>query len=102
MIACPDLDLDPGPGILHADTLGRACFACDLMDAVRPLHVGGLCDTLDLRHLTRRDWVERYDGEVRCRAGLPPRALVRLPPLASRHGRDRRGLRRPARSDHQP
>jgi hypothetical protein len=36
VLACQTIGLDPGLGIFHADRNGRASFALDLMEAVRP------------------------------------------------------------------
>lgn len=64
-LAAVALGLDPGLGLMHADTKVRDSLACDLMEPVRPQ-----VDAYVLRWLTReplrRDWFfEQRDGTCR-------------------------------------
>ena len=75
--------LDPGLGISHADTKGRASFVLDLIEAVRPLaelHVLRLIESQPLRW---RDFHEDSRGVVRVLAPLSHRLAEAMPGFAS-------------------
>ncbi|MGO9853903.1 MAG: CRISPR-associated endonuclease Cas1 [Acidimicrobiales bacterium] len=61
--------LDPGLGILHADTTGRASFVLDLLEAARPLAERHVLPLLRSQPLRWRDFHEDGRGVVRV---LPP------------------------------
>jgi CRISPR-associated endonuclease Cas1 len=73
------LGLDPGLGVLHADTPARDSLACDLMEAVRPD-----VDEFLIRWITRepikREWfVEQQDGNCRLLASFAIRLCDTAP-----------------------
>jgi len=75
--------LDPGLGVLHADTKGRASFVLDLIEAVRPLaelHVLKLVESQPLRW---RDFHEDSRGVVRVLAPLSHRLAEAMPGFAT-------------------
>jgi CRISPR-associated protein Cas1 len=64
-LAAAALGLDPGLGVLHADTPNRDSLACDLMEPVRPQVDAYLLDWITREHL-KRDWFfEQRDGNCR-------------------------------------
>ena len=72
-LAATAFGLDPGLGLMHADTKARDSLACDLMEPVRP-HV----DAYVLHWLTceslRREWFfEQRDGTCRLIGGFAER-----------------------------
>lgn len=64
-IAVAALGLDPGVGILHADTAARDSLACDVMEPVRPMVDAYLLEWVN-REVLRREWFfEQRDGSCR-------------------------------------
>ncbi len=64
-LAATALGLDPGLGLLHADTKARDSLACDLMEPVRPQVDAYVLQWLT-REFLRREWFfERRDGICR-------------------------------------
>jgi CRISPR-associated endonuclease Cas1 len=64
-LALAALGLDPGIGVLHADTPNRDSLACDLMETARPLVDIYVHDWIK-HQLLRRDWFfEERDGNCR-------------------------------------
>ncbi|MBF6558173.1 MAG: CRISPR-associated endonuclease Cas1 [Acidimicrobiales bacterium] len=77
-VAARRMGLDPGIGILHADVAGRPSFACDLMEAIRPvvdLHVLGLL----AGPLRKREFTEDARGVVRCLAPITHHLAEAMP-----------------------
>jgi hypothetical protein len=59
------LGLDPGLGVLHADTPARDSLACDVMEPVRPMVDAYLLNWI-MRETLRREWFfEQRDGSCR-------------------------------------
>ena len=80
-LAARRMGLDPGLGILHADAAGRPSFACDLMEAVRPVvdaHVLGVL----AGPLRKREFTEDARGVVRCLAPITHRLAEAMPSYA--------------------
>jgi len=66
-LALAALGLDPGLGVLHADTTARDNFACDLMEPVRPQVDSFVFDLM--QKPLKRDWFfEQRDGNCRLMA----------------------------------
>jgi len=77
-LAARRMGLDPGIGILHADVAGRPSFACDLMEAVRPVvdaHVLGVL----AGPLRKREFTEDARGVVHCMAPITHRLAEAMP-----------------------
>jgi CRISPR-associated endonuclease Cas1 len=82
-LAAAALGLDPGIGLMHADTEARDSLACDLMEPVRPLVDAYVLDWIT-REPIRRDWLyEKRDGNCRLMASF----AVRLDETAPTWGR---------------
>jgi CRISPR-associated endonuclease Cas1 len=64
-LAISELGLDPGLGVLHADTRTRDSLACDLMEPVRPRVDAFLLDWLRRGPLQRKWFFEERDGNCR-------------------------------------
>ncbi|MGI9101073.1 MAG: CRISPR-associated endonuclease Cas1 [Terriglobales bacterium] len=64
-LALAALGLDPGLGMLHADTPARDSLACDLMEAVRPCVDGWLLDWITREPLLRSWFIETETGNCR-------------------------------------
>jgi CRISPR-associated endonuclease Cas1 len=64
-LAATALGLDPGLGVLHADSRTRDSLACDLMEPVRPLVDSYLLDWLTRGPLKREWFFEQRDGNCR-------------------------------------
>jgi CRISPR-associated endonuclease Cas1 len=77
-LAARRMGLDPGIGILHADVAGRASFACDLMEAVRPNVDAHVLDVL-ASPLRKREFGEDARGVVRCLAPITHRLAEAMP-----------------------
>jgi hypothetical protein len=80
-LAARRMGLDPAIGILHADAAGRPSFACDLMEAVRPVvdaHVLGVLGG----PLRKREFTEDARGVVRCLAPITHRLAEAMPSYA--------------------
>jgi CRISPR-associated endonuclease Cas1 len=78
-LAAAALGLDPGLGVLHADTPNRDSLACDLMEAVRPKVDAYLLDWIT-REPLKRDWFfEQRNGNCRLMAPLAARLAETAP-----------------------
>jgi CRISPR-associated endonuclease Cas1 len=64
-LAISELGLDPGIGVLHADTRTRDSLACDLMEPIRPQVDAYLLDLLRRAPLQRKWFFEERDGNCR-------------------------------------
>lgn len=64
-LAAVALGLDPGLGVLHADTKARDSLACDLMETVRPQVDAYLLDWIMREPLKRQWFFEMPDGNCR-------------------------------------
>ena len=67
-LASAALGLDPGLGVLHADTTARDSLACDLMEPVRPQVDAYLLDWITRQPLNRGWFFEDRDGNCRLMA----------------------------------
>lgn len=72
-LAIAALGLDPGLGMLHADTQARDALACDLMEPIRPQVDAYLLDWLRRGLLSRKWFFEQRDGNCRLMASLAAR-----------------------------
>jgi len=64
-LAAATLGLDPGLGVLHADTIARDNLACDLMEPIRPLVDAYLLKWLASEPLRREWFFETRSGNCR-------------------------------------
>jgi hypothetical protein len=80
-LAAMRIGLDPAIGILHADVAGRPSFACDLMEAVRPVVDAYVLDILS-GPLRKREFTEDARGVVRCLAPITHRLAEAMPSYA--------------------
>jgi CRISPR-associated protein Cas1 len=64
-LAAAALGLDPGLGVLHADTGNRDSLALDLLEPVRPQVDSYLLDWITRQPLTRQWFFEQRDGNCR-------------------------------------
>lgn len=71
VIALRILGLDPGMGVLHADTWARDSLALDLMEAVRPKVDVMVLDLLARRVFTASEFFETRGGDCRLVSPLP-------------------------------
>jgi CRISPR-associated endonuclease Cas1 len=69
-LAASTLGLDPGIGVLHADTPNRDSLACDLMEVVRPDVDAFVLNLLKREPLSRRYFFEQRNGNCRLMAGF--------------------------------
>lgn len=69
-LAASTLGLDPGMGVLHADTPNRDSLACDLMEVIRPNVDAYVFDLLTREPLSRRHFFEERNGNCRLMAGF--------------------------------
>jgi hypothetical protein len=84
-LAARRIGLSPALGILHADVTGRPSFACDLMEAVRPVVDAHVLDVL-AGPLRKREFVEDSRGVVRCLAPITHRLAEAMPSYATALG----------------
>ncbi len=82
-LAVAALGLDPGLGVLHADSCKRDSLACDLMEPVRPQVDAYLLDWITREPLRREWFFEQRDGNCRLMGSF----AVRLSETASTWGR---------------
>ena len=75
--------LDPGLGVLHADTKGRASFVLDLIEAVRPTAERHLLRLMRSQPLQWRDFHEDKRGVVRVLSPLTHRLAEAMPGFAA-------------------
>ncbi len=71
VIALRTLGLDPGMGVLHADTWARDSLALDLMEAVRPKVDAMVLDLLAKRVFAAKEFFETRGGDCRLVSPLP-------------------------------
>ncbi|HWY56907.1 MAG TPA: CRISPR-associated endonuclease Cas1 [Terriglobales bacterium] len=64
-LAATAVGLDPGIGMLHADTPNRDSLACDIMEAVRPSVDAWLLDWIMREPFRRLDFFEEWNGNCR-------------------------------------
>jgi CRISPR-associated endonuclease Cas1 len=64
-LASAAVGLDPGIGMLHADTPNRDSLACDIMEAVRPSVDAWLLDWIMREPFRRSDFFEERNGNCR-------------------------------------
>jgi hypothetical protein len=72
-LALSAMGLDPGLGVLHADTPARDSLACDLMEAARPLVDAYVFDWITKEPLRREWFFEVRSGNCRLMADLTER-----------------------------
>lgn len=79
-LAAASLGLDPGLGVLHADTVARDSLACDLMEAVRPQIDAFVLDWITRQPL-KREWFfeQKKDGNCRLASSLAIRLSETAP-----------------------
>jgi CRISPR-associated endonuclease Cas1 len=80
-LATQRIGLSASIGILHSDVIGRPSFACDLMEAVRPVVDAHVLDVLD-GPLRKREFSEDARGVVRCLAPITHRLAEAMPSYA--------------------
>jgi CRISPR-associated endonuclease Cas1 len=78
-LAAAALGLDPGLGILHADTDARDSLACDLMEPIRPQIDAYVLNWLRREPLQRAWLFEQRDGNCRLMAALAMRLAETAP-----------------------
>jgi len=69
-LAAAAVGLDPGLGVLHADTIARDNLACDLMEPVRPLVDAYVLKWLQSQPLRRESFFETGTGNCRLMGSL--------------------------------
>ncbi len=70
---------DPSMGIVHRDAKGRASFALDLLEPLRPQIEGCVLDLLAQRTFRKSDFVELSDSHVRPRPPLTHELAEAMP-----------------------
>jgi CRISPR-associated endonuclease Cas1 len=70
ILACQAVGLDPGLGLIHSDTRGRASLALDVMEPVRPEVDDFVLGLLASRTFHKVEFTETSDGHVRLRSPL--------------------------------
>jgi CRISPR-associated endonuclease Cas1 len=86
VIACQVVGLDPGLGLIHSDTRGRASLALDLMEPVRPEVDAFVLDLVELRTFRKVEFTETSDGHVRLRSPLSHELAETVPQWAKSLG----------------
>ncbi|MHB8246885.1 MAG: CRISPR-associated endonuclease Cas1 [Acidimicrobiales bacterium] len=82
ILACHAVGLDPGLGIVHADTRSRASMALDLIEPVRPEVESFVLDMIERRTFTKAEFTETSDGHVRLLAPLTHELAETMPTWA--------------------
>jgi CRISPR-associated endonuclease Cas1 len=82
-IATVAVGLDPGLGVVHADTRGRASFVLDLIEVARPLAERHILRLIRTQPLRWRDFHEDARGAVRVLPPLTHRLAEAMPGFAS-------------------
>ncbi len=82
-LAAAALGLDPGIGVMHADTDARDSLACDLMEPIRPLVDAHVLDWISRKPIRREWFFEQRDGNCRLMSSF----AVRLTETAPTWGR---------------
>lgn len=77
------LGLDPGLGVIHADTRRRASLALDLVEPLRPHVEGYVLRLVAQRTFRRLDFAELRDGTVRVNPPLTHELAATLPAWAA-------------------
>ncbi|MGD0343619.1 MAG: CRISPR-associated endonuclease Cas1 [Acidimicrobiales bacterium] len=70
---------DPSMGIVHQDAKGRASFALDLLEPLRPQIEGFVLDLVAQRTFRKSDFVELSNGHVRLRPPLTHELAEAMP-----------------------
>jgi CRISPR-associated protein Cas1 len=78
-LAALTLGLDPGLGLVHADTRGGDGLAWDLLEPVRPAVDRLVLDLVAERTWRRADFVERSDGSIRIAPKLVQELAATMP-----------------------
>lgn len=78
-LACYAVGLDPGIGIIHADTPNRDSLALDLIETIRPTVDGYVLDLIEGHVFTRRDFHETDNGHTRLLQPLTHHLAATLP-----------------------
>ena len=86
ILACQAVGLDPGLGLVHADTRGRASLALDVMEPVRPEVDNFVLDLLERRTFRKVEFTETPDGHVRLLAPLAHELAETMPQWAKSLG----------------
>jgi CRISPR-associated endonuclease Cas1 len=82
-LAVSALGLDPGLGVLHADTSARDSLACDVMEPIRPLIDAYLAAWIG-REILKREWFfEQPDGNCRLMGSFAVRLSETAPTWAN-------------------
>jgi hypothetical protein len=81
VLALRRMGLSESVGILHADLAGRPSFACDIMEAVRPMVDAHVLAVLN-GPLRKREFTEDARGVVRCLAPITWRLADAMPSYA--------------------
>jgi hypothetical protein len=79
ILACQAVGLDPGLGLVHSDTKGRASLALDVVRPIRPAVEAFVLDLVAERTFRKADFVETSDGHVRLRAPFTHKLAETLP-----------------------
>ncbi len=79
ILACQAVGLDPGLGVVHNDSKGRASLALDIMEPVRPLAEAFVLDLVGSRTFRKAEFTEAPDGAVRLLPPLSHRLAETLP-----------------------
>ena len=82
-LAVSALGLDPGLGVLHADTLARDSLAGDVMEPIRPLIDAYLAEWISREILNREWFFEQPDGNCRLMGSFAVRLSETAPTWAS-------------------
>ena len=72
-LALAALGLDPGLGVIHADTPARDSLVCDVMEAVRPQVDAYVLDWITHQVLKREWFFEQRDGSCRLMSSVTER-----------------------------
>ncbi len=86
IIACQVVGLDPGLGLVHSDTRGRASLALDVMEPVRPEVDAFVLNLVERRTFRKVEFVETTDGHVRLRSPLTHELAETMPQWAKSLG----------------
>ncbi len=86
ILACQAVGLDPGLGLIHSDTRGRASLALDVMEPVRPGVDDFVLGLLERRTFRKVEFTETSDGHVRLRSPLTHELAETMPKWADSLG----------------
>jgi CRISPR-associated endonuclease Cas1 len=79
ILACHVVGLDPGLGLIHKDTKGRASLALDIMEPTRPEIDNYVLDLLERRTFRKVEFTETPDGHCRLKAPLTHELAEMMP-----------------------